>query len=642
MQSFTKVYPATRSIFVLLVLTITTVLHAQSASKIGKPIELKNHQSTLTGIQTAAEKGDAKSQLQLGLMYRNGDKIPKNEKAAVHWFTKAAEQDNVDAQFELGLCYLNSRGVSEDFRQAFFWIEKSASQGKSAAQNMLGFMHSVGIGTLVNAQLAVRWFLAAAEQDNSRSQRYLAQMYDRGEGVLKNEETALIWWKKAAELGDAQAQGVLGIFYAEGKRLKKDLTLAQYWFRKAAEQGDKSAQFLFGMFYYSGVDIPRDYQQAAYWFRKSAEQGDVVAQLKLGDIHNYGQGVAIDVLQAIRWYRMAAENGNAEAQMKLGISYAMGKGLEKGDEEAFFWLTQSAEQGNAMAQSLVGTMYGSGIGVEKNHQQAFFWYLLASQRGDLKSIEMRDNTAKHFLTDSQRLALEAYARNWVPKKSNPIVSAKSPNNVTGFEQRSENASNTADVSGSGFRIAKGVFLTNHHVTRNCNRLTVNGIAALASNVDSSSDLALLNAAVPGPNVILRSQRVAIGESVAVVGYPLRGLLSGFNMTMGHLSSLSGPGGNTSLLQTSAPVQQGNSGGPMLDSAGHLLGMVVSKLDALKTAKLTGDIPQNVNFAINVNVLRSFLDASGVEYETANSDKSLASTVIAERARSFTVLVECWK
>ena len=130
--------------------------------------------------------------------------------------------------------------------------------------------------------------------------------------------------------------------------------------------------------------------------------------------------------------------------------------------------------------------------------------------------------------------------------------------------------------------------------------------------------------------------------MAVAGYPLRGLLSGFNMTTGNLSSLSGLGGDTRYLQITAPVQPGNSGGPMLDSAGNLMGVVVSKLDAIKLAKITGDMAQNVNFAINVNVLRAFLDANSVDYDSASSDKPLAPTEIAEKARGFTVLVECWK
>ena len=168
------------------------------------------------------------------------------------------------------------------------------------------------------------------------------------------------------------------------------------------------------------------------------------------------------------------------------------------------------------------------------------------------------------------------------------------------------------------------------------------VADSSARSDARSDLALLGVTLPGPSASLRAQRAAVGEPVAVAGYPLRGLLSGFNMTTGNLSSLSGLGGDTRYLQITAPVQPGNSGGPMLDSAGNLMGVVVSKLDAIRLAKITGDMAQNVNFAINVNVLRAFLDANSVDYDSARSDKPFAPTAIAEKARGFTVLVECWK
>ncbi len=152
-------------------------------------------------------------------------------------------------------------------------------------------------------------------------------------------------------------------------------------------------------------------------------------------------------------------------------------------------------------------------------------------------------------------------------------------------------------------MARGAIVTNHHVIDGCSRLRVNGTAAQLRGSDVRSDLALLGVDLPGPSASLRAQRTAVGEPVAVAGYPLRGLLSGFNMTTGTLSSLSGIGGDTRLLQITAPVQPGNSGGPMLDSAGNLMGVVVSKLNAIRLAKITGDIPQNVNFAIHANVLR---------------------------------------
>lgn len=197
-------------------------------------------------------------------------------------------------------------------------------------------------------------------------------------------------------------------------------------------------------------------------------------------------------------------------------------------------------------------------------------------------------------------------------------------------------------TGSAFRIARGTFITNFHVIEGCSRLLVNGQLAQVFQSDKQTDLAQLRAQTDGPIAKLRGQRTGIGESVAVTGFPLRGLLSGFNMTTGTISSLSGLGGNTQYFQTTAPVQPGNSGGPMLDSAGNVVGVVVSKLDALKMLKVTGDIPQNVNFAINTNSLRSFLDAGALDYSVAGNDPVIPLTTIAERARGFTVLVECYQ
>lgn len=83
------------------------------------------------------------------------------------------------------------------------------------------------------------------------------------------------------------------------------------------------------------------------------------------------------------------------------------------------------------------------------------------------------------------------------------------------------------------------------------------------NFDRGNDLALVGADAVGPAVRVRGSRLGVGESVAVTGFPLRGVLSGFNMTTGIISSMSGLGGDTRYFQLTAPVQLGNSGGPML-------------------------------------------------------------------------------
>lgn len=199
-------------------------------------------------------------------------------------------------------------------------------------------------------------------------------------------------------------------------------------------------------------------------------------------------------------------------------------------------------------------------------------------------------------------------------------------------------------TGSGFRISSGNFITNNHVVEGCARLSVQGNEAKIISADKQTDLALLKAnGVAGPIAQIRKNKVRVGDDISVAGFPLNGILSGFNFTRGNISSLSGLGGDTRLVQISAPVQPGNSGGPLLDSDGNVVGVVVSKL-SWRALSITGDIPQNVNFAINSNSLISFLDANSVDYQAvfSGNNKSVNFADVAEKGRGFTVLIECYK
>jgi S1-C subfamily serine protease len=94
------------------------------------------------------------------------------------------------------------------------------------------------------------------------------------------------------------------------------------------------------------------------------------------------------------------------------------------------------------------------------------------------------------------------------------------------------------------------------------------------------------------------------------------------------------------VQISAPVQPGNSGGPLIDRNGAIAGVVVSKIDAAKVFEHTGDIPQNINFAIKTSILKAFLDRNGVNYETETRTLDLASKDVAAQARRYTALIIC--
>ena len=133
----------------------------------------------------------------------------------------------------------------------------------------------------------------------------------------------------------------------------------------------------------------------------------------------------------------------------------------------------------------------------------------------------------------------------------------------------------------------------------------------------------------------------LGETVIVVGYPLGGLLgSGPQVTTGNVSSLIGPGDDTRSLQFTAPTQAGNSGGPLLDGDGAVVGVVSSKLNALRVHEMTGDVPQNVNFAIKGMLARGFLEAAGIECQSRLSGNARAAADIAAEARDFVLKIEC--
>lgn len=135
-----------------------------------------------------------------------------------------------------------------------------------------------------------------------------------------------------------------------------------------------------------------------------------------------------------------------------------------------------------------------------------------------------------------------------------------------------------------------------------------------------------------------------GDDIVVIGYPLRGVLGASPVvTTGTVSALGGLANDTSKLQIAAPVQQGSSGGPLLDRHGLVVGVIQSKINALRIAAATGDIPQNVNFAINTATLSAFLEASGVPFHAEPpGSAALSAADVGEAAAAYTVAVECMR
>ena len=161
--------------------------------------------------------------------------------------------------------------------------------------------------------------------------------------------------------------------------------------------------------------------------------------------------------------------------------------------------------------------------------------------------------------------------------------------------------------------------------------------------DPQNDLAVIKLGASPPHVasFRTGQPLRQGDTVVVYGFPFGDALAAEgNLTTGNVSALAGLANDSRQLQISAPVQPGNSGGPLVDASGNVVGVIVAKLNALAMMRITGDVPQNVNFAIKAGVAESFLEANGIEYQTAASGPHLPASDVGGRAKQFTLKIEC--
>lgn len=196
-------------------------------------------------------------------------------------------------------------------------------------------------------------------------------------------------------------------------------------------------------------------------------------------------------------------------------------------------------------------------------------------------------------------------------------------------------------SGSGFAVARNIIVTNHHVVRGCGRVqVVQGDANYEARVlasDRASDLAALEVAEGGllPLSLADGPR-ELGESVTVLGYPLANVLGAeLRVATGIVSGLSGVAGDRRMLQISAPVQPGNSGGPVLDERGQVAAVVVTRMDLRMNT-------ENVSFAVRAPVLRDFLARHAVPVSTAPATRKPPLTVAqaVRKAAPSVLLISC--
>jgi TPR repeat protein len=485
-----------------------------------------------------------------------------------------------------GLPVMASDVISVEFTP----LLERARQGNAEAQFEIGKRYENGSGVSTNAEEAVKWYKLAAEQGHTGAQLDLGKCYYLGKGVAKNDVEAIKYFRLAAGQGCAQAKSLWAGLAADDERLWAAFLL--FW----AQKGDAKYQGFLGNAYYNGNGVPQDCTQAAKWFRLAAEQGDVLAVEALGCYDNLG-----DKKESAKWCRVAAENGSHNAQGMMGVRYY------------------------------------EGDGVLEDYVEAYAWCVISAMNGNEASAKNKD-ILKNKLNSLQIAAGQERAKELVEVINRKKQLAKLPVDQTP----------SADISpsgfGSGFLVKGGYVVTCWHVVENSKKISVScqgkDFNASVVQKDEGNDIAILRVEGADAGASLSfSDSVKLGAQVFTMGFPhpdLQG--SDVKFTTGSISGLTGPGNTPVYYQISAPLQSGNSGGPLFDEYGNLVGIVAAKLDSLKMLVATGDLTQNVNYAIKSDYLVPILKTvDGIKIQPSQTKPVNLLSLVEELKKSVVMI-----
>jgi S1-C subfamily serine protease len=197
----------------------------------------------------------------------------------------------------------------------------------------------------------------------------------------------------------------------------------------------------------------------------------------------------------------------------------------------------------------------------------------------------------------------------------------------------------AAASGTGFFVSRsGHIISNHHVIEGCDatKLTFKGKEVVADvlAIDKMNDLAILKAnLIPKQVYSVATEDAELLEDIIIAGYPLgKKVSAAIKTSKGSITALAGYGDNYSEFQTDAALNQGNSGGPIMNQKGNVVGVAVANY-----GKQAG--VESFNFGIKSSTLKTFANANGLKFLPPNN-RDLSNKDLGQLITEATIYLEC--
>lgn len=656
---------------------------------LGHPPRPKAPEEAFKWLMRAAKLGGLDAMNSLGRKYSAGEPAERNKVAAGQWYQKAADTGDPGSIWSLAR-FLAEEGESASAAQLFRRlisgdegraitdiatkdladllakggeglpkddVEATNLYRQSAARCRTGSFQTTallcwrlrkGLGVPAKPDEVAEWerkleqsLKAKTKQERGWALNSTAEIFQKAPSLDKEEENR--WWLRSADEGDSRGLGVVA-FGAGQKGGTGTEAKAVESLRQLAESGDQYAMYSLGRRYSEGKGLKKDEKEASRWIEKAAEKGHYLALFDIGCRYVDGDGVSKDTATGIKWLKKSAAGNDPFAIFKLALMYKNGTGVEKDTAEAVRWYEKGGFCGDASSMLNLGAMYANGDSVPKDYVKAYAWTNVAAARATDEETRKKTLTNRRLIeqnaTRSQIAEGQALSRVIVAKIESYLAKLSKSS-----QQESEPAPAQSTRTGTAWAVtSNGHLVTSAHVVAGASAIHVTTdsgekLRATLVKTDTKSDLALLK--IEGQTSPLFLEPSAeVGQRVATLGFPntqIQGLEP--KLTDGTVSSLSGLNDDRTTLQISVPIQPGNSGGPLVNMNGGVVGIINSRLSDAEGLRQSGALPQAVNFATKSQAVHFLLsDTSGLQ-KARVADQPLDLPELARLIRGCVYFVE---